>query len=78
MDDTPISWRSWFGLRCILHNCPFMADPLGAHCTIHKCTRRLTNHKSQIEQWRGITKLYEVATEQQFIILAEHSLYKKE
>jgi len=76
-ENIPITWRNWFYVRCILHNCPFMADTMGAHCTIPKCNARVQLHFSQIDQWRSITKLYERDTQQYFEGIADRLINKE-
>ena len=46
---------NWFGLRCLLHRCPFRPDSLGAYCTLGSCNRRITIHHSQIGYWQTLS-----------------------
>ena len=46
---------NWFGVRCLLHRCPFRPDSLGAYCTLGSCNRRITIHHSQIGYWQTLS-----------------------
>ena len=46
-----LSLANWFGIRCLLHRCPFRRDSMGAYCTLGSCNRRITVHRSQIGFW---------------------------
>jgi hypothetical protein len=69
-DDIPFSWRNWFTLKCALRKCVFMADPMGAHCKTNYCNARVQIYFDQLDQWRAITKRDELATKEEFEIIA--------
>jgi hypothetical protein len=50
-----VNAANWFGVRCLLHRCPFRPDSLGAYCTLGSCNRRITIHTSQTGYWQTLS-----------------------
>ena len=60
----------WFGVRCLLRRCPFRADPLGAHCRLARCHRRVVIHHSRASWWKTVAPMFSDATQRTFEQLA--------
>src|SRR6478736_3559561 len=43
--------QNWFGIRCLLHMCPFRPDSLGAYCALGSCNRRITILGKHYLEW---------------------------